>query len=134
MPDTAGHVWGGRTRGNCIISNGIFASADEWAVRIYRLAPTGIEDNSIPDEYVKFQNYPNPFNISTIIEYGLTEPMEVKIEIYDILGRKVDIIKDGNRQVGKHTVKWNAEGLPSGMYFYKIVGESNSMGKFLLLR
>lgn len=74
-------------------------------------------------------NYPNPFNSSTTIVYTVANlgpiPAEIKIEIYDILGRKVRTLLNERREVGKYRVTWNGKNdsgtdLPSGIYFAKI--------------
>ena len=80
-------------------------------------------------------NYPNPFNTSTIIEYGLSMDAFVTINIYDLLGRKVETIVSENKPAGFHQVIWNATDKPSGIYFYKIQeGEYTKTKKMLLLK
>jgi hypothetical protein len=65
-------------------------------------------------------NYPNPFNSQTTIEYGLPEAGRVRIDIYDLLGRKVETLVDGDMPAGRHQVVWHASGYSSGVYFYQI--------------
>lgn len=65
----------------------------------------------VPDIFMLMQNYPNPFNSSTTIEYGLPEPGHVKIEIYDLLGRKVETIVDEQKQAGTHSITFDASDL-----------------------
>ncbi|MBN2000659.1 DUF4091 domain-containing protein, partial [candidate division KSB1 bacterium] len=86
-------------------------------------------------------NYPNPFNSTTIIEYTLSEPCNVKIVIYDILGQEVKVLTDGYKTAGTHSEKWDGidhEGKKqsSGMYFYQIRAEENFIytKKMLLLK
>jgi len=69
---------------------------------------------------IELSNYPNPFNSSTTIEYGLPEVGQVRIDIYDLLGRKVETLVDEEMQAGRHQVVWDAAGRPSGIYFYRI--------------
>ena len=68
------------------------------------------------------QNYPNPFNPSTRIQYSLAKQSRVSLGIYDILGREVAILADGIREMGSHEAEWNAEGVPSGIYLYRLTG------------
>ncbi len=84
--------------------------------------PTGINDNiaAIPEAYSLNQNYPNPFNTSTCIKYGLPEDTHVIIEIYDLLGRRIEALVNEYQTAGYHQANWNADGLTSGMYFYII--------------
>jgi hypothetical protein len=66
------------------------------------------------------QNYPNPFNTSTNISYSLEEAGEVRLEVYDISGRRVATLADGYEQGGEHSVSWNGPGVSSGVYFYRL--------------
>jgi len=63
---------------------------------------------------------PNPFNSGTIISFNLVEPMEVKIMIYDLLGREIQTLIDDFRQAGVHTMYFDPAGLCSGIYFYRL--------------
>ncbi len=66
------------------------------------------------------QNYPNPFNPSTLIGFDLPKESPVKLTVFDIVGNKVAVLSDGNRNPGHHEVKWEAGSFASGIYFYKI--------------
>jgi hypothetical protein len=79
-----------------------------------------IEAN-IPEEFYLEQNYPNPFNPTTTIPFGLSEESPVKLEIFDILGRKVQTLINENRLAGHHNIPFNTNGLASGVYFYRLV-------------
>ena len=80
-------------------------------------------------------NYPNPFNASTLIRYTLPEPSDVIIQIYDILGRKIETIIDNKQPAGYHQVIWDAKDHSSGMYFYRIqAGEYSDTKKMVLLK
>jgi len=81
------------------------------------------------------QNYPNPFNATTAIQYNLPEQSQVIINIYDILGRKVQTLVNKQQPTGYHQVIWNANDKTSGMYFYKIqAGEYSEAKKMVLLK
>jgi hypothetical protein len=71
----------------------------------------------VPREYRLYQNFPNPFNPSTIIRYDVPEVANVKITIYDILGRRVVLLVDTQSTPGRYSVEWDAGELPSGVYF-----------------
>lgn len=83
---------------------------------------TGVEDDDvfIPDTYSLAQNYPNPFNASTTIRYNLPEPGFVNIEIYDIMGRRIQTLVSQDQPAGSHSVVWNASNVSSGVYLYRI--------------
>ena len=81
--------------------------------------PTFVEISN-PTEFSLSQNYPNPFNPSTVIKYSLDRQGLVNLIIYDILGFKVDTLVDANQGPGTYSVRWNADGLASGMYFYRL--------------
>lgn len=70
--------------------------------------------------YELYQNYPNPFNPETTIEFTLPERGFVKLTVYDALGREVKTIVNGELPAGKHSVRFYADGLPSGVYFYRL--------------
>jgi len=80
-------------------------------------------------------NYPNPFNNSTTIEYGLKQDERVVIEIYDLLGRKIETLVDVYQPAGMHRAIWNADQISTGIYFYKInAGDFSKTRKMLLLK
>ncbi|MDP2207601.1 MAG: T9SS type A sorting domain-containing protein [Bacteroidota bacterium] len=87
----------------------------------------------IPLHFNLEQNYPNPFNPSTIIRYDIPENGHVKLSVYDILGREVAILVNENKKVGKYEVEWNASKYPSGVYFYRLIAESFSNTKRIVL-
>jgi len=99
-----------------------------------------IDINAIPDEYELSQNYPNPFNPVTKIEYGLPEKGQVKIVIYDILGREVLTLVDGLQEAGYKTITWNGMNqtgrlISAGMYFYAIqANDFRQVRKMILLK
>lgn len=74
----------------------------------------------IPHAYTLAQNYPNPFNPTTTIEYHLTTATPIRLEIYDLLGRKVTTLVNQTQPPGNHQVTWNAGNLASGIYFYTL--------------
>ncbi|MBN2543594.1 T9SS type A sorting domain-containing protein [bacterium] len=83
---------------------------------------TGIEEESIylPISVELHQNYPNPFNSSTVIFYSLPTHSEVKFEVYNVLGEKVEILVDEKQARGTYLVKWQPDDLGSGIYFGRL--------------
>jgi hypothetical protein len=90
-----------------------------------------VEENpsSAINAYSLLQNYPNPFNPATVINFTLPEQTNVKVIIYDALGNQVEVIADGVKSAGSHSIKWNATNYSSGIYFYKL-----ETGKFVQVR
>jgi len=86
----------------------------------------------IPANYELHQNYPNPFNTQTNIEFDITESGIYKLEIFDILGRKVEELFNKNINPGSYRIKYDAEKLNSGTYFYRLQSEKMSRTKSFL--
>ncbi len=75
---------------------------------------------STPSQFALRQNYPNPFNPSTRIEYSVAKEEFVSLKVYNLIGQEVASLVNENKPAGTYIADWNAEGLPSGMYFYKM--------------
>ncbi|MBE0570791.1 MAG: T9SS type A sorting domain-containing protein [Ignavibacteriaceae bacterium] len=89
----------------------------------------GVEDEeTFPTEFVLEQNYPNPFNPSTTFRYSIPTLTKVVIKVYDILGNEIARLMDEEKTVGTYELTWNAEGLPSGVYFYQLKAVDPSTG------
>jgi hypothetical protein len=99
------------------------------------LYQTSINDktNQTPNGFELLQNYPNPFNPSTKIDYSLSSPGLVKLEVYSVLGERIQSLVDQYQQTGKYTIEFNAKNFPSGCYFYKLTAGSNTITKKMLL-
>ena len=99
---------------------------------------TGIEEEPIPllpDSYVLQQNYPNPFNPSTTITYQLPTRGHVTLKVFDVHGREVVTLVNDVQEPGYKSLYFNATGLASGVYIYRLQADSFSASKkFLLLR
>ena len=81
---------------------------------------TEVDDAAIPREYSLEQNYPNPFNPSTKINFKLPQKEFVTVKVFNILGKEVAILINEQKEAGKHEVDFDASGLNSGVYFYRI--------------
>jgi hypothetical protein len=93
-----------------------------------------VKDNSVlPKEYSLSQNYPNPFNPSTSIQFNLIANGNVKLAVYNTVGKQVAVILNGNMNAGSHTVEWQPERLSSGVYFYRLTADSFTATKKLIL-
>ncbi|MDI6780338.1 MAG: phospholipase D-like domain-containing protein, partial [Bacteroidota bacterium] len=98
--------------------------------------------SGIPDDYSLSQNYPNPFNPTTIINFSIPKSGLVTLKVYNILGQEVASLVNEEMKAGNYRVNFNANGLASGVYFYKLqapiksgqAGSFNSVKKFTLLK
>jgi hypothetical protein len=96
--------------------------------------PTSGIKSPIPVTSSMSRSYPNPFNSKVIIEYVTDHPGNVKIDIFDILGRKVAALIDGYELAGEHRISWDAEGQNSGIYLYRLRSGDYSETKKILLQ
>ena len=95
----------------------------------------GADDGAIPSRHALHFNYPNPFNPSTTIEFALPHPGHVTLKVYNVLGEEVAILSAGDHAAGTFTATWNASGMPSGVYLYRLsAGEYVQTMKMVLMR
>ena len=89
----------------------------------------------MPTKYFLNQNYPNPFNPSTTITYELPRESKVQVAVYDVLGREVRTLTNEFKKAGKYSVRFDASGLPSGIYFIRLSADSyTDVKKMVLLK
>ena len=86
-----------------------------------------------PTQFVLYDNYPNPFNPTTIIEYSLPHASNVRLSVYDVLGRSVAVLVDQNEPGGRYKVTFSASGLSSGVYFYRLQVDRTTLVKRMML-
>ncbi|GAB1347947.1 hypothetical protein MASR1M107_01580 [Ignavibacteriales bacterium] len=103
-----------RTTGYIFASNNII-------IKLIDTALTTVEEEpAIPREFTLSQNFPNPFNPETVIRFALPVSGFVKGVVYDILGREVATLINSEKSAGSHEIKFNAAGLPSGIYIFRL--------------
>ena len=93
------------------------------------------QTNELPSVFLLSQNFPNPFNPSTKIKYSVPQSSQVQIKVFDVLGNEIARLMDEEKSVGTYELTWNAENLPSGVYFYQLrAGDFIQTKKMILLR
>jgi len=97
---------------------------------------TGVKSNSpVPSSYSLSQNYPNPFNPSTQIRFTIPEKTNVKLEVYNLIGQKVADLVNSELSAGEYSITFNASGLSSGIYLYRLqAGNFSSVKKMILMK
>jgi len=88
---------------------------------------------NVAREYELAQNYPNPFNPTTTIRYQIPTAEVVSLKVYDVLGKEVATLVSGRQEAGNYAVPFNASGLSSGMYFYRLQAGSFVETKKMML-
>ena len=99
------------------------------------ISPTSVS-NEIEERPVSFslsQNYPNPFNPTTTINYTIEESGDVNISIYNLMGQKVATLVNEQKSAGQYNVHWDASGLSSGMYYYRLDANGQSITRKMTL-
>ena len=86
-----------------------------------------------PSRIILFQNYPNPFNPTTAVSYQLSVVSNVKLVVYDLLGREVAVLVNQRNDAGLHEVRFNASGLSSGVYVYRLTAGRNLESRKMML-
>jgi hypothetical protein len=115
----------------------MFAGTDYNGV--WRRLRPGLVDIQTQNEVMRtfelHQNYPNPFNPTTRIDFSIPRPSEVSLKIFNVVGEEVATLLSAFLHSGSHSIEWNATGLPSGVYFYRLdVGDFSSTKKMILLQ
>jgi hypothetical protein len=102
---------------------------------IARFSPTSVlnEAGMTPNKYELVQNYPNPFNPSTTIKFSIPESGNVKVTVYDAIGRVVVTLTNNVYQTGSYKIEWNASSYASGIYFYRLESRNFNMVKKMVL-
>lgn len=118
--------------------NFIYAATEEAVYKCWNSYVIGISNlsNQIPGSFSLFQNYPNPFNPLTTIKYQLTSSSNIKIKVTGILGHELITLVDQRQNAGTYEVDFNADGYPSGVYFYILEADGKIMDtkKLIILK
>tara|TARA_R110000868_G_scaffold304437_14_gene565167 strand:- start:3917 stop:7564 length:3648 start_codon:yes stop_codon:yes gene_type:complete len=111
----------------------ITSKASPQSARFSIIIEPGEDANGLPDSFELSQNYPNPFNPSTNIEFSLPIQSQVSLIVYDLLGRQVALLENGELEAGIHTYRWDASNLASGIYIYRLVSDQKVVTKKMTL-
>ena len=103
-------------------------------VKIQSETNVEIVNFDVPLSFYMKQNYPNPFNLETTIKYNLPKSSNVTLKIFNIVGQEIETLINEYQISGEHRVKWIPEGLPSGIYFYRLQSNKYSESKKLILQ
>jgi hypothetical protein len=98
--------------------------------------PTGVDDGPgglLPGDFSLAQNYPNPFNPTTQITYALPKAGPVSLQVFNILGQEVKSLVEGYQPAGTYFVEFDGQGLPSGIYFYRLQHDGQSATRKMTL-
>ena len=119
---------------NFVSTNVAFLSGYYGTVyKVDVLTGTSIGNEQAASDYSLSQNFPNPFNPITNIEFSIPKQEFVTMKVYNLLGKEVKTLVSSNLQAGKYSVHFNAENLPSGIYFYKLTSGTFSLVKKMTL-
>ena len=95
---------------------------------------TGVDESPVPKSFSLAQNYPNPFNAKTVINFSLKSESDVRFDIYNIAGQRVDVVS-GHYAAGHNSITWDASNVASGVYFYKIsIGDLSETRRMVLVK
>ncbi|MCL4540264.1 MAG: aryl-sulfate sulfotransferase [Bacteroidetes bacterium] len=92
------------------------------------------DGNMVPSLFRLFQNYPNPFIPTTVISYQLSAVSNVTLKVYDILGREVATLVNGQENAGVYKVNFNASRYAGGVYFYRLVADGSKGDRFVSIK
>ncbi len=130
-----GRIW--QTTCYLVRSTGSARPALLWLAQYVKDNPVGVTETTakLPSNFELQQNYPNPFNPTTNIRYDIPKASKVTLKIYDILGREVTTLVNTFQSPGRYTVRFNAQNLASGVYFYQLnAGSYTAIKKLMLLK
>lgn len=133
------------SNGNFIVPNGVLTEGQPINVVVSgknlktwegSFGLTGIAaNNQIPAKFSLHQNYPNPFNPVTTINYDIAKTGFTTLQVYDVLGKEIAVLLNGEVLAGKYELEFDASSLPSGVYFYKLTsGDFTEVKKMTLVK
>jgi hypothetical protein len=99
------------------------------------MTPAEVDGRKLLERYTLLQNYPNPFNPFTTIEYTLPKRSHVVLNVFDMLGKNIVTLFDGNEEMGEYSVKVDGTNLASGTYYYRFAADDFvQIKKFVVLK
>jgi hypothetical protein len=127
-------IWYDKNNNN-IIDGSDFVVSTKLTPNAINISPIGINiiSTEIPKEFNLFQNYPNPFNPETQIRFDIPRSSNVVLTIYDGIGKEIAVLVNEELRPGEYSVDWNANNIPSGVYFCKIRAENFTDTKKLVV-
>jgi hypothetical protein len=122
-----------------IVYNDTTTFVSTITVELQVLQPVNVQENplqvDLPKDFLLQSNYPNPFNPSTTIEFALPKSAFVTLKVYNLLGEEVATLVAEQRSAGIHKLNWDARGLASGVYLYRMeAGDFVQVKKLILMR
>lgn len=112
---------------------GVIYMADN--MRVTPLNAAAVPEGGLPETFTLMQNYPNPFNPTTTISFTLPSRAFVSLKVFDLMGMEAAVIVSDKLPAGTYLRQWNADGMPSGIYFYRLqAGPATETKKLILLR
>ncbi len=117
--------------------NNLYVATSSSGIYKKLFTTTGLkkEKNILPAEYKLFQNYPNPFNPKTNIKFKVSSIRQIKLSVYNILGKEIAILVNEKLQPGEYEATFDASNFNSGVYFYKLVsGDFSETKKMLMIK
>jgi len=119
------------------LNNGlVYLMCGDYGIYLIRFEGSnevGSRQSLLPLEINLAQNHPNPFNPSTVIPFTLGRQGRVTVSVFDVTGRRVADLLDGEMPAGRHSVSFHAEGLGSGVYFYSLKSAGRCLYRKMLL-
>jgi PKD repeat protein len=140
IPDTYNYPTNAKLRFMCDASGNrdyVYIDEVKWSGLTAGGADEGLalNDKVVPTVFAAPQNYPNPFNPVTTISFDLPTATHVTVDVFDIRGSRVATLVNRHYQAGPQSVTWNAKGVASGVYFYRVqAGENTALHKMTLLK
>jgi len=131
---TVGIVAGEYTSNMLVRSNDPDVPAIVIPVKLQVSNVVTVDDQpDIPFEFALLQNYPNPFNPATTITFRVPEAGQVRLEVYDIVGRRISLLIDDEVMPGEHQIAFDGTGLSSGMYIYRLTSSAGTLNKKMVV-
>lgn len=121
--------------GTYLVNAGYKQPSRVWDSVSVTIVSTSVEESHWVGEYLLAQNYPNPFNPTTTIRFKIPTAHHVTITLYDLLGQRVRILLDEEKEAGDHMIALNAQYLAGGVYLYRMeAGEFTQIKKLMVLK